>query len=684
MKRLLAFFLLLIGAGIAFILLLPVFLSTDVVRNKVIDQLSMWTGREIVLTGPAEMSVFPNLAIELQGLSIGTTDKEGAPPLVAMDGVTARVNLLPLLSGDIVVDHFVLIRPRMDLLVDETGHRSWVTGQDADTSSKADGTADDTADDSPGGESDGGDTGISAPVRTFQIGLVDIRDGQIRYRDLTTGTEFKATAINTQINWPDMKQPLRAGGSLVWDGEVVAFDARIDDAVGLASGNSSQVRLDLESSPVKATLSGLASIAADLAMDGDLALNAPSLRALTRWAGTEIPPGPGFGALDLTTHFTAGGSKISLSETKLTLDGNAAEGAVTIRTEREPGYLQATLALTTLNLNPYLAPPSTEADANTGEAPPAISSGTWSSEPYDFSPLRFIDADLRISAGKIIAGDLDLGGGALTANLQQGRLATELVEIQAYNGHISGTIVVNARGQVPSMSAKLNASETRLAPLLEHLAGFTKLSGIGNVGLNLTASGASQKKILESLNGLVDAQVTNGRIIGIDTAKALRGYREKRLDTLLLGSGGETPFDFLEATFAIDRGVARNDNLMIQAPTFRVTGTGVVDIINRQLDYKLRAALVGPADNGDEATSAVLFEIPLLVKGPWSGPRVVPDAAQMIQDSTELNEAARNVEDALRQGDLDAARDAAEDALKQGESGVRSLLDGILGQSDDQ
>ena len=258
-------------------------------------------------------------------------------------------------------------------------------------------------------------------------------------------------------------------------------------------------------------------------------------------------------------------------------------------------------------------------------------------------------------------------------------MATELVEIEAYGGHVNGTVVINARGQMASMTAKLNVSEANLEPLLTDLASLTRLRGIGNLGIDIAASGNSQFDMISTLSGPLDVQVTQGVIRGVDVMQLLTSYQQRRLDAMLLGAGGETPFDFLEGTFLLANGVAANDNLTIQSPTIQISGAGTTDIINQTLDYRLNAALTGPSEK-DGITQVNFFEIPLIVRGPWSKLSVVPDIASIIQDSTQVQETINEVGEALQQGDLNAARDAAENVLRDGETGVRSLLDGILGQ----
>jgi AsmA protein len=658
MRRLFAFLLFLVVAAGIVAALIPYFLSMDVVRNKVAEQLTMWTGRDVLLTGSATLKVFPNILIDISGISIANEPRFGDSPIIAMDGIRGRVKLLPLLSGQIEVDSFELIRPRIELIVDAEGRANWQLSEDS-------------AGD-PGESTDA--VGGAPPVK---LGLLTIQDGTLSYRNLQDGQVFDVTSLNVGINWPDPSSPLDATGSLVWQGEMIKFEGQLGDPISFINNGSSTTTLAIASNPMRATISGLASMTTDLAVNGNLNLDVPSVRGLARWFGTDVPSGPGFGQLTIRSGITAGGDKIALSEAQIEFDGNAAEGAVTFVASEDRPYIQATLALTNLDLNPYLG---TASDGSSG----GTSGPDWSVDRFDLSGLAELDVDIGLSAGDIDFGVYDIGAGAVTIGLKNSRIAVELAEVGAYGGQLNGNIVVNARGARPSMTAKINASEIDLGAVLDDVAENGRVTGVTNLAIDLASAGNNEKEVVANLSGNGSLQITNGRIIGIDLAGALSGLQRRDFASLVVGTGGETQFDFLEATFTVENGIATVQNLTTQGPAFAANGAGTVDLPAQTLDLKVRASLLNQTGSTEDQLGTPLFEIPLNVTGSWASPRVRPDAAGFIQGNERVQETVRSVGEAVRSGDLDAARDAIDEAIDGGKGDVRSLLDGLLNRDQSQ
>ncbi len=658
MRRLFAFLLFLIVAAGSLVALIPYFLSMDVVRNKVAEQLTLWTGREVQLTGPATLKVFPNISIDISGISIANEPRFGDGPIIAMDGLRGRVQLLPLLAGQIEVDSFELIRPRIELIVDAEGRPNWQLA--------------DSPDDAAGADSAG--AGDTPPIK---LGLLLIEDGILRYRNMQDGQVVEVTSLNAGINWPNMSSPLDATGSLVWQGEMIRFEGQLGDPVSFINNGSSATTLAIASSPMRVTVSGLASMTTDLAVNGNINLDVPSVRGLARWFGTDVPSGPGFGRLSIQSGITAGGNKVSLSEAQIEFDGNVAEGAVTFVAGEDKPYIQATLALANLDLNPYL-------DSESAGGGGGGSGADWSVDLFDFSGLGGLDADIGLSAGDIDVGAYDIGAGAVTIGLKNSRIMVELAEVEAYGGQLNGNIVVNARGSRPSMTAKINGSEVDLGSLLDDIADNGRVNGVTNLALDLASTGNNEAELVANLSGSGSLQITNGRIVGIDLAGALSGLQRRDFSSLVVGAGGETQFDFLEASFTVDNGIATVQNLTTQGPAFAANGAGIVDLPAQTLDLKVRASLLNQTGSSEDQLGTPLFELPLIVRGPWAAPRIRPDAAGFIQGNERVQETVREVGEAVRSGDLDAARDAIEEAIEGGSGDVRSLLDGLLNRDQSQ
>ena len=674
MKRLLTIFGILVLAAAGTVLLAPFLVSADAVKSTVEARLQDWTGRRVTLAGPAKLSLFPNLVAHIESVEIANIQGMGDEPLMRMEALQASVRLLPLLSGRVEIGKIELVRPQINLVVDQSGQSNWSVA--ADPAGPAASSA--TPADAP---SAGG-----ASVQFAGIGAFVIVDGQMTYANARTGSTVKATALNLTLDWPTLKSPLNANGNLVWNGETVNLAASIAQPMELASGMASKVAIDVDASPLNATVSGQMSMAADVAIDGAIELSAPSVRAAARWLGADIPAGNGLRALSLSSPLTWGGGKLSFSRTKLAMDGNNAEGAVIIRVGGKKPLVQATLALTTLDLNPYLGvAPAPDADAaqtgtaaGTAAAPapggtPAAD-GQWSTDPLNLSGLHAIDADLRLSAGRIVARDYPLGAGALTIALQDGRVTAQIAELEGYGGKINTVLVVNATQKTPSYSLDLAARNVALEPFLKDWANFKRVAATGSVDAKLQSVGAHQQAIISNLAGTVQVQAVQGRIIGVDLAGLAGILQTQKLTGWNSTGEQQTPFDLLQASYVISQGIAQNNDLIMQGPAVQLEGAGTVDLPQRMLDYRVNTALLSAPAATPVAGAAPVLQLPVLVRGPWTRPQIFIDPAGLIQNLPVAKQTIEGVRDAIKRGDVKGIEDAVED------SGLKDLFNNLTGR----
>jgi len=138
----------------------------------------------------------------------------------------------------------------------------------------------------------------------------------------------------------------------------------------------------------------------------------------------------------------------------------------------------------------------------------------------------------------------------------------------------------------------------------------------------------------KSLNGTAGLKLTDGAVKGIDIAGTIRGYKDK-LSSLKGEASVEgdktqkTDFSEMTATFNIKDGIARNDDLDMKAPLFRIAGNGQVDIGNETIDYLAKPTIVkslaGQGGAGLDELSGVT--IPVKVTGTFAKPKYALDFA---------------------------------------------------------
>lgn len=694
MKGLLAFLAGILVACAAAFVALPYIVPAEAVRDAVAQRVEAWTGQRLTFNGPAELGVFPNLRIEMRDVALAPANGAGGGPLLAVDMLSGRVRLWPLLFGEVQVDEFSFVRPRLSLHVDGNGVTNWQLPQPVRQASAAPTPTGPAA--SPAQPAEPGDT----PLRDIRVGSFSITDGRFRLVDERSGKTTEATGINAQIGWPAMTQPLSGSGSLIWNGEAVSFEASASDALKLATGGSSDaVSLKLSAAPLQVALAGSASTVADLAFNGTVDAAIPSVRALARWAGVALPSGPGLDNLKLRSKFVAGGGRLAFSEARLALDGNAAEGALMLKIADNRPSIQATLGFTTLNLNPYLPARGEGPGAREGRllqptrkagllpsllgvSPAAAQSsdgaaqggGTqWSQAPIDIRALRDVDADVRISAQKINARNYDLGGVALTVSLQAGQMKANVAELTAYGGRVSANLSLDATGEAPAGALTLQSNGVALRPFLKDMLSFERLSGAGDVTLDIATHGPHQAGMIGNLRGKAVVRASKGQIHGFDIAQILRNVQKGDLTGWQQNGAASTVFDRLHASYDIASGVAGNQDLILESAAARVTGSGRVNLVERSIDYRLRGALLRQGENAEGKPADSTVEIPFIARGPWASPSIYPDAEELLKSPAvqkTLDEAVK----ALEKGNL---KDVGK-ALKDG--GLNSVLDRLRGR----
>jgi AsmA protein len=662
MKKALAVVAVLIVVAVAALLAAPFLIPVDTYKAQLVARVEAATGRTFRIDGPVRLSLLPRLEIEAEDVALGNSPGGVAKNMAELSKLQLRLRILPLLSGEVAVDSFVLVQPRIALEIDKRGRPNWDfagAGQPARPASR------------PGSRASS--HGVS--LGDVRLGDVRLVNGTVSYADARTGKKQVLSGINVAIKLPNLDAPLSIAGDAVWNGKQATFALEAAKPRALLAGEPTPVSLSLAADPLKLGFKGSFGAART---EGDVDLASPSLRGLAAWTGAALPPGEGFGALSITGKLAHAGSRTSFSGARLSLDRIEATGDFSVDTGGARPKLVARLAVERLDLNPYLpAESATPAPGNPSGSPAGGSAapGGWSETPIDFSPLHLADADLTLSAGSIAVRKIEIGKSVLGVRLDGGRLAVDLKEMALYGGTGHGSVVVDDRAKLPHVQAAFDLDKVDAEKLLHDAAAFDTLSGKAAFRFNLAGDGRSQRAIVETLRGKGDMAFTDGAINGIDLAQMVRNIASATQP----GSGGKTAFSELSGTFVVDKGILHNDDLQLKSPLLRVTGAGTVELPPRTVHYrvvpKLAATFKGQGGQSDVAG----LGIPVLVEGPWSNLSYRPDLASIARDPSR---ALKGLE-ALPKGLLDPAKPgtAPQGTAPSAKPNPLDALKGLFGQT---
>ena len=601
----------------------PFFVSTETITNRIVAEVKERTGRELRIGSDAKLAIFPSIAIEATDVALSNPGGLDAGALVSMGEIKVDLALMPLISGDINVERFVLVKPVIALAVDSEGRPNW----------------DFTSGEAPAGEAGGGGT-PSGGVGSVRLGKIEVVEGELSYADARTGAAHKASNINFALALPDLASPLKATGAADWNGETIKLDIDLGSPQDLMDGKATPLAATVDAPHVGTAFKGsISAINGNLVITGDVEAKTPSLRELARWAGNPLAPGNGLEAFSMTSKVNYADSTITASDAKISLDGMNAQGSAVVALGGERPSVRGNLGVDRIDVNSYLGGGS----GGSGAGGSGGSGGGWSEAALDFSGLAAVDADLKLAANAIAYKQIQIGKSALEVAIASGKLTAKLTQLALYGGSGSGTLTLDGGARTPALAANLAIGGIDARPLLTDAMGMKWLEGTGELAVNVAAQGASQRQMVGSLGGNAKLLFANGAIRGINIPQMMRSLGSNPLTGWSGGEAQKTDFSSFSASFQIAKGVASNSDMQMVGPLVRMTGAGTISMPSQSIDYKVRPKLVASLEGQGGALDLSGLDIPVIIKGPWSNPQIYPDIEGILQNPEAAYKAIKNV-----------------------------------------
>ncbi|MGA9540012.1 MAG: AsmA family protein [Methyloceanibacter sp.] len=572
-KLLLAVLLAVIAAGLVFWLLRPAGTSTDI-RGRVAASLSEWTGGSVTLVEPLRVRYFPP---SLEG-GLTVSDAAKLPTLQSVSAPKFRLTLsLPdLLLGNITFSALRLDKPTLRLKAQD----------DARTTEAVLGRL--TA------------FLASAPLETVRVhrGVVEPADGTPLLREL-----------DVRLNTRGQLGALEAVGSFNFNGEPVTFSLGRGKTVEADQGQRAPLSLKVTSKPLTARFSGMMQLGEGLGGEGDLEAKLPDIRHFLAWVGVVLPEGHSLKDASATGRVHWAGPTLTFDDGTFEFDGNAAVGLLALTAGERP-RIDGTLAFETLVLDPYLSNASVAPEGN---------------PLFDWVLLKHLDADLRISAAKLSAGGLDLGGGGFTVNAKNGAISSEVGALEICGGEVEGRFDLDL--SAPRAEAALTGSLANVAldKCRQALGVSMPVTGAGTLKVNISTGGTSKDELVRGLAGTIAATAKDGTLPVDLVALITQPDAEARS----WSQDADTDFSELEADCNLSAGHLWCQSFRMTTGERTLTGAGGLDIAQRTLDWDFRMA--DPVEPRDAAEPVPESGSDITMSGSLAAPQIVrarPSAPQ--------------------------------------------------------
>lgn len=587
---------------------LLLFLPADRIARLAAEQIQAQTGRDVSITGDVSMTLWPVLGVSAGEIEVGNADWARQGSMLTARNAAIGIDAMALLSGEIKITNIEAASPTIRLESRKDGRASWVF---TDASGEAAFETETTPD---------------REAQAFSLQKLTVTDATLIY-DAEGSDLVSYSGVDLALDWPerlgaaDIQATLRPAGA---DVDVVAT---INGFAGFIAGDVQPVVARIKTSGGSLSLNGRASTAGDVA--GRLGLKLSDTNAFLRALGldgADLPRGLGR-SVDMDADLTlTSDRRLSLRGMQADLGGNTITGAADISLNGTP-QINAQISAGALDLKG-----ATQGDSSSASSAGSVGTG-WPKDSIDASGLAAFNGEIALTASSIDLGSFQLGKTRALIKNDRSRMVFEMREVQAYDGTVSGEFVMNNRGGL-SVGGKIFAKSVSVQKVLRDAMDVERLTGNGDAEISFLGSGSNVDAIMRSLSGNGALRLGQGTIQGLD------------LNTLMgsgNGSGGTTVFDSLGATFAINAGNLRNDDLLFVLPNYEARGKGRVGLGAQDIDYLFTPAAL-------RANSGKGIAIPVSIKGPWSNPRIQPDLEAAInlnlaEEKAKLKEKAKALED---------------------------------------
>ena len=256
-----------------------------------------------------------------------------------------------------------------------------------------------------------------------------------------------------------------------------------------------------------------------------------------------------------------------------------------LKTDTPRRSLKATLRDAVLDVDD-LSPPRTKSPPQARlDADPALSTA-----PLPLERLRELDADIDLRPARLVDAERAFAqtvrGHAVLAG---GVLRVESLDLGVADGHVGGTLVVDATRSPATMAVDLQVHQLRIEQLSAALATNGALAGALDGQASVRTQGDSARALAAAANGSVTLSLADGATVSkrLDAKLGLNGGEWLRT---LFDKSARVPVQCAEATLALANGVATPRRFVFETPDTVLAAQGSLNLVDETVDATLTPA----------------------------------------------------------------------------------------------
>src|SRR5271157_1186970 len=269
-----------------------------------------------------------------------------------------------------------------------------------------------------------------------------------------------------------------------------------------------------------------------------------------------------------------------------------------------------------------------------------IPSANATPAPAQPSLLQSATGTGSIAVGSILYEQLELTNVRSNVQLNHGVIQLNPLTSQICGGQEAGSVTIDTRQNPTTYALNARLTGVDANKLLSSLSSAKDtLYGTLAASPNVTFATPPSGDIVQTLNGTLGLNLTNGKLTKVDLVNELSKIGKFGG----AGAKGYTAISQMSGTFNIHNGVAQTNDLKAALDVGTMAATGTINLVNQGLNLHATAVLnkgysqsVGGAGVGGYLNTALANKngelvFPVLVTGTMNHPIVSPDIEQIAQ-----------------------------------------------------
>ena len=590
------------------------------------------TGRQLDLSGDIHLEIGLQPGVSVAGIGFQNAAWGSRPQMATVERFVVRLELWPLLSGNIVVSRVELVGLDLLLETNAKGVPNWEFTPPPGARS-AEGEASKPAPSPPGGEEK---KEKAAPYSAI-VRRAEIENAVVVIRDDRSGAT-KRFAIERLLAVSEGERgPLRLDLAARYGDAPIEVTGTVDGLPDVMAGAALGIDLAIQAGGAKVDVAGRVGKPLE-GSDLDLTVGVAGKRLAELGAvtGGELPD---LGPYRLDLKVTGGGDAYTIRDLALQLGSTALAGSVDVKLGGARPRVDARMTSPHIALADFQdAKAAKAAKASGGSSASAASAGTggsgssaaggqrrvFSADPLPLDGLSAADAVLRLQAKEIDLGTLLLTGFDLDLKLENRNLQVKKLASDVAGGHLDLALSLDAAKKPPPLVVKAQARAVDLGKLL-HAQGNDMLSGGPlDVDVDLTGRGGSVRDIMASLDGSLVLQMGTATLSDDTAALVLADAAS----LLRVDAAKQARISCAFADVPVSDGIARADGIVVDLASIALFGDGKIDLRDEKLKLKF--------DRQAVSVSVADALPPFSVKGTFAEPKAGVDAGALATRALDL------------------------------------------------